>query len=582
MVEKRLNEFRVKHTFVSMDDQFSFDELASTMLIDFDVKELVDNESPLVVTELMKGIYKRVSRDLLPFTKVLTGPSGIGKTSTLVVIGHLVRKSGGLVFPLQARDLMTCHSVPRWVDSFLKRWKRASGNAILESTIIKETQNLSLLALVNSCIQDNDQVKIQSFLDLATSLKDLTSVPVLFLIDQFNVLDVKSNPESLESLPEHGRASIAKYFAGWNEFKLARGAVIFAATASFASMEDAWDGNSSCIALLPPMNADPFRRLVEMMIAERLLPDTADMNIDELYTYCGGVPRELRSIADIYRAEGPADWKRVLSANSDKRYDFYSHRVTRLMKSEKTDDLQKGSYELACTVLLGGDVKQVPRQWRDCGLIIRKDLGFRIVCPAAERAVIEFFNPDKLRTALHIYASNPFTSWRILELSFVYLLRLSIYCSRPVEFRCTDLSGQNPQTLSICIDKIQHYESSPPAASVRRGTLAVLPRNQKIVDLMIHDADGQVFFIKISESCYTDHDSKLDDSAKEYLTGQAKSALNSNGKLWKYLYVTTSKSLICTNDWTRSFNFEVSVLLLSNAAGATDVFFRNGLTSKFT
>ena len=464
------------------------------------------------------------------------------------------------------------------MDSFLKNWKAASSDNFLESIVIVTGHSLqaTLSALVDACIfSEDDEMKVQRFLDLATVLKDMISIPVVFLIDQFNILRGNRNPESLESLPDDGRGRIAQYFSGWNEFKLARGAVIFAATASFASMEDARDGNASCIALLPPMNADAFRRLVETMVADGSLPDSSELNFDALFTHCGGVPRELRCVAELYRVHCSANWKSILAANSVKRYDFYCLRIERLMQSEQANEIQKGSYELACLLLLGADLKQAPRQWRDCGLIVQKELGYRLVCLAAERAVIQFFNPDKLRTALDIFSSDPFTSWRILELSFVYILRLSIYDSRPVDLRCTDLCGKNPQTIAIKISNIQHPESSPPACSVQRGTLIVFPRNQKIVDFMIHDSEGQVLFVQISESCYAEHDSKLNDEAKDSLTELAKSAVNYGKKDWKYLNVTTSRTLMLTSVWTRSASFEPSVLLLSNATGAADLFFRN-------
>ena len=56
---------------------------------------------------------------------------------------------------------------------------------------------------------------------------------------------------------------------------------------------------------------------------------------------------------------------------------------------------------------------------------------------------------NKLWLTLDIFVACLFTSWRILELSFVYETRASMHASRNVKFCCTDLCGLNPRTLSI-------------------------------------------------------------------------------------------------------------------------------------
>jgi hypothetical protein len=66
-----------QHSFETMPDEMPFQGLTSTMLRDFEVKEIVASECSLVVSNKMKSIYKRFSRDILPFTNVFVGPSGV-------------------------------------------------------------------------------------------------------------------------------------------------------------------------------------------------------------------------------------------------------------------------------------------------------------------------------------------------------------------------------------------------------------------------------------------------------------------------------------------------------------------------
>ena len=125
-----------------------------------------------------------------------------------------------------------------------------------------------------------------------------------------------------------------------------------------------------------------------------------------------------------------------MSANSVMRYDFHALRIAILIKSEHAIEFNKGSNELACLLLLGADLKHASCPWRDCRLMVRNNPGFCLVCTAAEQAVIQFFNPGRLLSALNIFLSDPLSTWRILELSLVMfgcILRLRIYYSLPFE-----------------------------------------------------------------------------------------------------------------------------------------------------
>jgi pantothenate kinase-related protein Tda10 len=57
------------------------------------VEGYVDSGVPLLVTGLMKRTYTRVQKDDSPVKWFIGGPYGVGKSMTLLVVGHMARKS---------------------------------------------------------------------------------------------------------------------------------------------------------------------------------------------------------------------------------------------------------------------------------------------------------------------------------------------------------------------------------------------------------------------------------------------------------------------------------------------------------
>ena len=80
--------------------------------------------------------------------------------------------------------------------------------------------------------------------------------------------------------------------------------------------------------------------------------------------------------------------------------------------------------------------------------------------------------------------------------------------------------------------------------------------------------------VQVSESSYTDHRSKW-GSARESVLAEFDRAVRPGSRAAvKYVYVTTSKSLMRNNLLSRSQYFDPEVLLISNAKGAASKFFR--------
>jgi hypothetical protein len=87
------------------DGILPFDD-TKAIRVDFNVLEYIRSEADVLITPTMKQIYQKLQRDDSPFTVLLQGASGVGKTMTLLFIGHMARKSGCIVFPIQGKDFV--------------------------------------------------------------------------------------------------------------------------------------------------------------------------------------------------------------------------------------------------------------------------------------------------------------------------------------------------------------------------------------------------------------------------------------------------------------------------------------------
>jgi putative ribosome biogenesis GTPase RsgA len=109
MSEKRGKEFEITDSEPLAKKQalIKFIQLPENDILPFQqVKDIcrdfnVDNfKSDILVTGKMKEIYGEIQSDALPAIFVLRGASGVGKTTILLFVGHMARKSGCLVFPI--------------------------------------------------------------------------------------------------------------------------------------------------------------------------------------------------------------------------------------------------------------------------------------------------------------------------------------------------------------------------------------------------------------------------------------------------------------------------------------------------
>jgi hypothetical protein len=164
-------------------------------------------------------------------TSLLQGPSGVGKTTTMLYIGHMARTKGYVVFPIQARDFVNqSEPMTMLIRQFLFNWRAVEGETKLKQIIpCIHVQYATLWDLLNQNF-GNDKLVVDTFRQVVEELRLCTTKPVVFLIDQCNVLyenpqtmKLYSDAQDIEIPPR--RNPVGARFIDWNTFKVKRGGI---------------------------------------------------------------------------------------------------------------------------------------------------------------------------------------------------------------------------------------------------------------------------------------------------------------------------------------------------------------------
>jgi hypothetical protein len=413
---------------------------------------------------------------------------------------------------------------------------------------------------------------------LVDELQSLSTVPVVFLIDQCNAFYTKhtvrifSDDERKVVEPGSDHNPIASLFVQWNTFALRRGCILYAFSSSFNLMPTASDGNSNLFENLQPMDHSEFRKLVELSVSTGHLPEELleSPTFQQLVDMCSGIPRELLAFTLAWKRSEEFNFDLVKLVYLEKRREFYQDRIKRLFNKEKMgDELVKASVSFASRVFVGRPMDSVPQIWKHAGLITYINGRYQLLCPAAADALLSSIDEDVMRDAVSIFSSDPNTRWRALELGVVYVFRQAIVSGDPVVLDCTFLDGTSSTKLYLRVTNIIHSKNRPPVSSLPPGTMFVCPIRTPVIDFFIHDIDGQKVALQVSESSYIDHKSKYPDFEK--MKVEYKNALiNGNVSEIQYLYLTTSSHKMRNT----GKHFTKQVLLISNINNGATQFFK--------
>jgi len=546
-------------------------EMMKNILRDFKAWEFMRANTSLLVTQTMVTLYEELHAAIEHeggLKCLLQGPSGVGKTTTLLYIGHLARSMGYLVFPVQALEFVN-QVIPMsmLIKNFLSSWIDAVGK-----DNVKEFLGENDFGLINKMTRflkhDEEEQIIQ--ISLVSDLQGYKTKPVVFLVDQCNAFH--ENPQKIVLYSDSKKTEISfdenpvgAMFLDWNTFKVQRGGIFYGFSSAFQLMPSARDGNASLFSRMEPMNRENFKVFVDFLVKQSRLPQECDC--EDFYELCGGIPREAREFGSEKKrlfGNGESTYQQWKDAYMNARIPFYKTRIQRLLDKEKLGpELLKTSVPFASSLFVGAKMDSAPDVWIASGLVITKDGFQKLFCPAAEKAILSVFDDSAvIRQAIKIFRNDKQMSWRSFELAVVYIFRRAR--GMPIEFHYTDLCGINERTLPIAAVLIKHGDAIvPPANSIPRSTLYLCVRNTPVVDFFIHDANGIQLLIQVSESCYRDHKAKYDpDDQNIQVYAAAALDPDPNARL-QYMYLTPSTSLMATNQNTRSTHYHEDVLLVA-------------------
>jgi flagellar biosynthesis GTPase FlhF len=119
-----VEEHEEEENFISYDAM-------ENILRDFTVEEFDHGKTPILVTPIMTTLFQELEDSIhrnRKYKSLLQGPSGVGKTTTLLYIGHMARTKGYVVFPIQARDFVNqAEPMSDLIRQFLLDWIDAVG-----------------------------------------------------------------------------------------------------------------------------------------------------------------------------------------------------------------------------------------------------------------------------------------------------------------------------------------------------------------------------------------------------------------------------------------------------------------------
>jgi len=407
-------------------------EVMENILSDFSVKEFMCVKTSILVTRKMVTLYEELHAAIKRkrgHKRLLQGPSGVGKTTTLLYIGHLARSMGYLVFPVQARDFVD-QAIPMsmLITEFLSSWIDAVGEDIVKDIVGEDNFGLIEKDDLN---HDEEKQIIRIFQLLVSELQDYETKPVVFLVDQCNAFHENPQKIKLYSKSEHMEITpdqnpVGAMFLQWNTFDVNVGGIFYGFASAFQLMPPARSGNASLFSRMDPMNRENFKVFVNFLVEQNRLPQECDW--DDFYELCGGIPREAREFGSEKKhlfGDGQSNYQQWKGAYMNARVAWYKTRIQLLLDREKLGpELLKESVPFASSLFVGQKMASAPDVWIASGLIITKDGFQKLFCPAAKNAILLVFEwSEVIRQAINIFHNDRWISWRSLELAVVYRFR---------------------------------------------------------------------------------------------------------------------------------------------------------------
>ena len=277
-------------------------EALGNILGDFCVKDFMATKKSLWITPEMKALDQELEMAIhyqQGDTRLLQGPTGIGKTTTLLYLGHVARTKGYLVFPLQARNFVN-QTAPMscLIHQFLLSWIDAVGEDQLRQVPTRMYPNSgTLYDIANPSYTLDDITMVRNFARLVWELSMCTMKPVVFLIDQCNAF--QESPQMIQMYRTSASKQVTPsenpmgaLFLDWNTFRVRCGGIFYGFFSALALMPDPHSGNSCLFFPMQPMRRVDFQGFVNFLVQDHRLACECFDYFDDFFVLCGGIPSE--------------------------------------------------------------------------------------------------------------------------------------------------------------------------------------------------------------------------------------------------------------------------------------------------
>src|SRR6266511_5453296 len=142
------------------------------------MKKIIDNLKDVCENYSMERKLKYIFR----------GAGGVGKTTTMCTIAYISRKIGCLIFYINAKIFT---NGTKWINDivslFMSCWLAYNRNVeLLKKIPSLSTQFRTLYNLACEVAYRDNSKSVETFISLINELLNITFIPVVFCIDQYN------------------------------------------------------------------------------------------------------------------------------------------------------------------------------------------------------------------------------------------------------------------------------------------------------------------------------------------------------------------------------------------------------------
>ena len=177
-------------------------------------------------------MMQKIKNKHKPTRQVLKGPSGVGKTTSLLIIGQIAKEMNILVFPINARSFTNDkQDIETTAYEFIEKWSDEN-KAFLDH--LNSKLNKNVFDFKRSLTKQN---AVDTLCQIIKQLLHQSIIPVLFIVDECNAFHhphrIRQNDE-LKHITDPQMNPIGRFFCGdISYFAVKRGGVIFAYSSIF-------------------------------------------------------------------------------------------------------------------------------------------------------------------------------------------------------------------------------------------------------------------------------------------------------------------------------------------------------------